>query len=166
LRAKEASTNAQYTMVFSVLPLMVTLPFLWYLALSTSRPMALMCLLSVTSLVSSAYTMYFVPATDPAAGHQQRRPSSRHKNKIPVLNATDTSPVNQYLPYLNAAIASLLVLASLAYRSRTDVPEGLWLFLLLPAAILGMVVLAKRSMTEIQSGLSDLQSMRYEYKGA
>ena len=80
--------------------------------------------------------------------------------------SSDESPINQYLPYLSGSISALLLLAAWAYRSRTDVPEGLWLFLLLPAVIFGMVFMARRSIIEIQTGLTELQGMRYEYKGA
>ena len=79
---------------------------------------------------------------------------------------TEESPINQYLPYLNAFISALLLLASWGYCSRTDVPEGLWLFLLLPGVIFGMVFMARSSISEIQVGLSELQGMKYEYKGA
>ena len=93
-------------------------------------------------------------------------PRQRQQSHRPVLMVEEESPINRYLPYLNAVIDALLLLASLAYCSRTDVPEGLWLFLLLPGVIFGMVFMARASMSEIQTGLSELQGMRYEYKGA
>jgi len=78
--------------------------------------------------------------------------------------------VHRYLPYLNVAINVLLGLAAWAYHSRTDVgggvPEGLSLFLLLPGVVFAMGWMARRSMREIQAGLSELQGLRYEYKGA
>jgi hypothetical protein len=82
------------------------------------------------------------------------------------LIVLDETPINQYLPYLSGSISALLLLAAWGYRPRTDVPEGLWLFLLLPAVIFGMVFMARRSIIEIQTGLTELQGMRYEYKGA
>ena len=100
--------------------------------------------------------------TGPSA--QQRRDHAFSQKSF--LLTSDESPINQYLPYLNAFICVMLFLASWAYRLRSDVPEGLWLFLLLPGVLFGMVFMARRSMSEIQSGLRELRGMRYEYKGA
>ena len=65
LSTRETKQNKQYVMSFSVLPLMVMLAFLRVLALSTSRAMTLACILSITSLLLSAYIMYFVPIGTP-----------------------------------------------------------------------------------------------------
>ena len=176
LQASETSNNAIYTMVFTVLPLIVVLPFLWYLSRSTTKSMALLCLLSVTSLISSAYIMYMIPVstalgslsgiTRTSSTAHQRRQHGAGFSQTSFLLTSDESPVNQYLPWLNAFISALLFLASWAHRSRSDVPEGLWLFLLLPGLVFGMVFMATRSMAEVHTGLSDLRRMRYGYKGA
>ena len=169
LRASESSTNAQYTLIFTALPLVVTLPFLWYLTLSTSKSMALLCLLSITSLASSSYIMFFVPvstSTSPSVAERSAPPNSRAEAARRKFALSDQSPINQYLPYLNASIDALLFLASMAYRRRTNVPEGLWLFLLLPGVMFAMVFMARRSINEISRGLDELQGLRYEYKGA
>ena len=153
---------------------MVILPFLWYLARSPTRSMALLCLLGITSLSSSAYIMYMIPVGTPlgslsslsrAASHVQRR-RDHAASRTSSLLTSDESPINQYLPYLNIFISVLLLLASWACRSRGDAPEGFWLFLLLPGIIFAMVFVARRSMSEVQTGLSELRGMRYEYKGA
>ncbi|OCT51611.1 hypothetical protein CLCR_09062 [Cladophialophora carrionii] len=174
LQASETSTNEIYTTVFTCLPLVILMPFLWYLSRSTSGTMVLLCLLGITSLISSAYIMYMVPVSTPlgslsnlpriASSAQQRRNYSSSQTSF--LLTSDQSPINQYLPYLNAFICALLFLASWGYWSRSDVPEGLWLFLLLPGVVFGMVFMAKRSMAEIETGLSELRGMRYQYKGA
>ncbi|KAK4940038.1 hypothetical protein LTR10_019775 [Elasticomyces elasticus] len=170
LRASESTTNAQYTLMFTALPLVVSLPFLWYLTLSTSRTMALLCLLSITSLASSSYIMFFVPVSTSSSSSVAERsapnPNSRAEAARRKFALSDQSPINQYLAYLNASIDALLFLASMAYRSRTNVPEGLWLFLLLPGVMFAMVFMARRSINEISRGLDDLQGLKYEYKGA
>lgn len=125
--------------------------------------MALLCLLSITSLASSAYIMYFVPVAPHSSNSRRTSDGLRQR---PVLVLAEESPVNQYLPYLNAFICALLLLGSWGYCSRTDVPEALWLFLLLPSVVFGMVFSARSSIGEIQAGLSELQGMKYEYKGA
>ncbi|KIV88383.1 hypothetical protein PV10_08070 [Exophiala mesophila] len=65
LSTRETKQNKQYVMIFSVLPLVVMLAFLRVLGLSTSRAMTLACILSITSLLLSAYIMYFVPIGTP-----------------------------------------------------------------------------------------------------
>ncbi|EXJ68308.1 uncharacterized protein A1O5_08923 [Cladophialophora psammophila CBS 110553] len=176
LQASETSTNAIYTMLFTGLPLIVTLPFMWYLSISTSRAMAFLCLLSITSLISSAYIMYMIPTSTPLGSlsvpprttpiTRQRQAHGTGLSQSAFLFASAESPIDQYLPYLNAFIGVLLFIASMGYRSRNDVPEGLWLFLLLPGLIFGMVFITRRSMSEVHAGLAELQGLRYDYRGA
>ncbi|KIX94433.1 uncharacterized protein Z520_09819 [Fonsecaea multimorphosa CBS 102226] len=178
LQASETSTNAIYTMVFTGLPLVVTLPFMWYLSRSTSRAMAFLCLLSITSLASSAYIMYMIPTSTPigslssgptrttSSTTRQRQAHGTGVSQGAFLLTSSESPINQYLPYLNAFIDALLFIASMGYRSRHDVPEGLWLFLLLPGLIFAMVFITRRSMSEVHAGLAELEGLRYEYRGA
>lgn len=174
LQASETSSNAIYMLLFTGLPLIVIVPFIWYLFSSTTKSMALLCLLSITSLVSSAYIMYMIPLGTPlgslstfprtAPGAQQRR--NHGGSQTSFLLTSDESPINQYLPYLNAFISALLFLGSWAYRSRTGTPDGFWIFLLFPGVIFMMVFIARRTMADVQSGLSELRGMRYGYKGA
>ena len=161
-------------LLFTGLPLVVILPFIWYLFLSTTRSMALLCLVSITSLISSAYIMYMIPLGTPLgplselprtkSSAQQRRDHGLSQTSF--LLTSDESPINQYLPYMNAFISALLFLSSWAYRSRNGAPDGFWVFLSFPGVIFVMVFLARRSMGEIQNGLSELRGMRYGYKGA
>lgn len=130
----------------------------------------MLCLLSITSLASSAYIMFFVPISTPQSSSVAERsaptPGSRADTIRRKFTLSDQSPINQYLPCLNASISALLFLASFGYRTRTNVPDGLWLFLLLPGVMFAMAFMARRSINEIQAGLDELQGMRYEYKGA
>ncbi|KAJ9607007.1 hypothetical protein H2200_009018 [Cladophialophora chaetospira] len=174
MQASETSSNAIYTLLFTGLPLVVILPFIRYLFLSTSSSMALLCLLSITSLVSSAYMMYMIPLGTPLGSLSKvlrPTPSAQQQrdhafSRTSFLLTSDESPINQYLPYLNAFISVLLFLASWAYRSRTGAPAGFWVVLLFPGINFIMVFMTKRSMAEVQTGLSELRGMRYEYKGA
>jgi hypothetical protein len=75
-------------------------------------------------------------------------------------------PVEVYLPYLNGAISGLLLLASWSLKRRTDSQEGLWVFLLLPAIMFAMVMIARKSMADVDAGITQLDGMKYNYKGA
>jgi hypothetical protein len=118
--------------------------------------------------------MYMIPVSTPlgslsaqsrtAPSPQQRRQQGLSQTSF--LLTSDESPINQYLPYLNAFISGLLFFASWAYRARSNVPEGLWLFFLLPGVIFAIVFMTRKSMAEVESGLSELRGMRYGYKGA
>ena len=75
-------------------------------------------------------------------------------------------PVRDFLPYLNGGMSSLLLIASWSLRGRQDRQEWLWLFLLLPAIIFAMVMIARKSIADVETGLTDLNGMRYDYRGA
>lgn len=160
LKAKEASENEQYTLIFSILPLTVTPPFIYYLfAGSRLRSMPLLCLLAITSLAASAYTMKFIPlysASSPGRAQLAR----------PALFVDSESPVQTLLPWLNLAIAVLLLLTSWAVQGRASAPDALWLFLLLPAMMLGVITVARKSIADVQVGIGELEGKKYEYKGA
>jgi len=160
LKGKEAKANEQYILIFSVLPLASTPPFIYYLfAGSRLRSTPLLCLLAITSLVASAYTMKFIPpysASSPGRAQLAR----------PALFVDSDSPVQTLLPWLNLAIAVLLLLASFAVRNRASAPETLWLFLMLPAVMLGVIMVARKSMSDIQAGIGELEGKKYDYKGA
>ena len=70
------------------------------------------------------------------------------------------------LPWLNLAITILLLVTSWAVKGRVSAPEPLWLFLLLPAVMLGAITVARKSMTDVQVGIGELEGKRYDYKGA
>lgn len=71
-----------------------------------------------------------------------------------------------YLPYLNGAISGLLLLASWSLKRRPDSQEGLWVFLLLPAIMFVMVMIVRKSMADVEAGITQLDGMKYNYKGA
>jgi hypothetical protein len=71
-----------------------------------------------------------------------------------------------YLPYLNGSISGLLLLASWSLKRRPDSQEGLWVFLLLPAIMFVMVMIVRKSMADVEAGITQLDGMKYNYKGA
>lgn len=64
LHSSNATTNLFYVRVFTALPLLAMLPFSYYLTLGATRVAFLPCVLAVTSLAASAFTMGFVPHSD------------------------------------------------------------------------------------------------------
>ncbi len=155
LRSKEDEQNAQYNLIFSVLPLTVILPFVVYLPSCTPRT-SLFCLLAITSLLSTSFIMRYLPV---APSHLKL------KQPRPYYIEVD-GPVELYLPYLNGGVSVLLLLASWSLRRRPNSQEGLWVFLLLPAIMFAMIMIARKSMADVEAGITQLSGMKYDYKGA
>jgi hypothetical protein len=82
------------------------------------------------------------------------------------MNIEIDRPVEMYLPYLNGGICGLLLLESWSLRRRPDTQEGLWVFLLLPTIMFAMIMVARKSMADVEAGIAQLDSMKYNYKGA
>jgi hypothetical protein len=92
--------------------------------------------------------------------------SQHARGRARQINIEIDGPVEVYLPYLNGGISGLLLLASLSLKRRTDSQEGLWVFLLLPGIMFAMIMVARKSMADVEAGISQLDSMKYLYKGA
>lgn len=153
LQTKDAQVNELYRLIFSILPLTVILPFVYYLSF-TSRSTTLLCIMAMTSLVSTAYTMWYIPFQHTTAGLGRAG-----------LNLED-GPLDQFLPYLNPIISLFLCLAAWRLKQQERGPEGLWLFLLMPSALLVMVTVVRRSIVDVQTGIGELSGMKYHYRGA
>ena len=82
------------------------------------------------------------------------------------INIEVDGPVEKFLPYLNGGICGLLLLESWSLKRRPDSQEGLWVFLLLPTLMFAMVMVARKSMADVEAGIAQLDSMKYNYKGA
>lgn len=76
------------------------------------------------------------------------------------------SPLTQYLPYLDAFLSVLLVVLAGGFRGRSDLPDGWWAFFLLPGLAFVIVLAVRTTINDVQKGLTELQGMRYGYKGA
>lgn len=77
-------------------------------------------------------------------------------------------PLIKSLPFLNGVINVLLTLSSwlIRGRGRAGVPEQMWLYLLLPCIMLGMVEMARWTIFAEHQELGRLKGLRYGYKGA
>ncbi|KEF55964.1 uncharacterized protein A1O9_07544 [Exophiala aquamarina CBS 119918] len=175
LRSSETATNVQYTVFFTALPIITILVFIYFLFLSTKKSVTLACLLSITSLLATAYIMYMIP-TGAALFTNPVRPrldlsavALRRRGRqidLPDFFGGADSPLTQYLPYLNTFLSVLLALLALGFRGKSGVPDGIWAFFLLPGMVFAIVLVVRASINDIQKGLTELQGMRYDYKGA
>ena len=102
-QAEDAQKNELYRNAFLSIPLISTLFFLYMFVVASTARQRLIALLSISSMISAAYILKFMPIEAPA-----------RKGKRPVYQVeADKGPVQRYMVYLNAAQAGLLLLAAL-----------------------------------------------------
>lgn len=153
LQAEDARKNDLYRKVFLAVPLIGALFFLYTLFFnSATAQQVLAAVLSVSSLLCTAYILHFMPLGAP-----------ERKGKRPIYQLQAAKgPVEKYLVHLNAALAGLLLLAA-AVSWRKGAGEDAWREAL-PAIVLAMTVFARQQLAPLD--LEELQKAKYDYKGA
>ena len=132
----------------------------------------LISVLSMTSLIATAYILVFVPNTRPASS---KKASSRRQL------ASEPGPVHHYIEYLNGGLSLLIGLNAISFKDKPGVHEGFWLLCFLPVGEhLGtlkdvfasdtltvsffVIILARRLMLSVD--VDELEELKYRYKGA
>lgn len=177
LLQEDTQQNALYSLIFTILPLLFILPFVFTLPTSP-----LVSILGITSLLISAGRMRFSSAPpspsplDPASpltGAAVTRWFQLTDFEHRILDAVpEDGPLSAALPWLNGAICAVLCLTAMVlyWRGSSMVGTGFsdekWVVCLLPGAACGMVEVAIRSMRDVEKGVGELKRLRYRYKGA
>jgi hypothetical protein len=112
LQVQDESTSEFYRKIFLVVPILSCLA---YPVLAPSSFGTTTLVLCVSSLLASAYTLWAMPP-----------PSKQTVFVAP-------SPLEQYLPTLNAVLAGLLALGPVATKGQGAVTEGYFILYFLPA---------------------------------
>lgn len=147
--------NAEYTLIFTILPLVTAAAFLpALLSSSATTYQRTLCFLSIMSLLASAYIMKYIPL---------RRPNRKDKGLVREVEE-DSTPLGRHLIPANAALCALLTLASCFIGGWKQSDGVQWIPYLVPGAVLGTIWVAQRVMTSVDVG--QLEDLRYEYKGA
>ncbi|KAI9751159.1 MAG: 54S ribosomal protein L9, mitochondrial [Chaenotheca gracillima] len=188
LRTRNASQNTLYTNMFLALPLILTLPYLRLIVLSSTAPgnVSLPSLLSLTSLLSTAYIFRYI----------RFEKLKRQANNLSLPEwAADEGPLNLYLPWLNALICTILGFVALwQWHGSTstverstgggervlwlipsgktipmptildDIRKGLAIDTLIFVVIYAIIMFARYTMQSVD--VSELERLRYSYKGA
>lgn len=132
----------------------------------------LISVLSMTSLIATAYILVFVPNT--------RTPSSKKASSQRQL-ASELGPVHQYIEYLNGGLSLLIGLNAISFRDKQGVHEGFWLLCFLPVGehfgtledvfpadtltvSFAVIIFARRLMLSVD--VDELEDLKYRYKGA
>ncbi|KAI9170954.1 hypothetical protein HJFPF1_00433 [Paramyrothecium foliicola] len=177
--AENASRNDQFRLVLLVIPLLAAVPYL--VSLVTRPAAALLALLGLTSLFSSALLVYrqapavtgFAPLDAWVRGEDARLAARRDADRLlarrrrggPLAVApVADSPLDTYLPYLNLGLAAVIVLMGLVAGPRTAefgfVGMGNW-----PALVYANNLVAKAIMGSVDPEKT-LSALKYRYKGA
>ncbi|KAL9095669.1 MAG: hypothetical protein Q9165_002101 [Trypethelium subeluteriae] len=161
LSTQDAVQNALYTKAFLALAL---LPLPWYLTTLFSHPTTqdlLVVMLSVTSLLSTAYIVCYIPP---------RKIDKKGKRPVYIAEREEAvGPVRKNLIWLVAALCAALVIDSISVARKLGNDESwvtdprIW-WISLPSVIFGLVMFARSQMTPIDT--TELQRARYPYKGA
>ncbi|KAL2753731.1 hypothetical protein ACRALDRAFT_1071860 [Sodiomyces alcalophilus JCM 7366] len=165
LAAENTARNIQFQRLLLALSLLSTIPFLL-------DPFSSSSLLSLTSLMSTAYLLHILPPAETGLSfldalvsprkttlRAQRRDAAR-----PFLPLSDKSPLEAYLPYLNIVLCGLAALSS-ALAPGKGKPEGLIKLGYLPTLVYSVVLVAKMVMGGVDPE-GELGPLRYGYKGA
>ncbi|KAJ9141880.1 hypothetical protein NKR23_g7502 [Pleurostoma richardsiae] len=167
LAAQNAARNAQFRQLLLALPLLSAAPYLLALLRpspsSSSSPSV--SLLALSSLASTAYLLYVLPPTLTGIPYLDRRGSRAGAGRGEREGGKPSSPLEQHLPYLNLALCGVLVLAGLLTGRGKGAGALGALGNYLPAAVYGVVLLAKTVMAGVDPE-AELGGLKYEYKGA
>ncbi|KAK5997817.1 hypothetical protein PT974_00179 [Cladobotryum mycophilum] len=182
LSQENALRNEQFSRFLLLLPLATTAAYIRPLL----RPgTAVFALLSITSLLVTAFLLYRLPATETgivpldtwAHSSSSSNNSTARRNTFPsraglrgmagrgLPIGAGRSPLEKYLPYMNLALTVLLMLMGLVRGDDRGGGFG-WVSMgNLPALIYSVIVTSKIVMAGVDPE-RDLAGLRYEYKGA
>lgn len=153
LQTKDDASNALYRKAFLAIPLTGAVFFLYSLLVaSTTAQQRLLALLSLTSLLCTAYILHFQPL---------ERPDRKGKKAVYKVEA-ERGPLERYLIPLNAGLVGLLQLAAVLSWRRGEAEAG-WRQSL-PALIYGLSMFVRWQLAPVD--LEELKGARYELKGA
>ncbi|KAG9256330.1 uncharacterized protein F5Z01DRAFT_505684 [Emericellopsis atlantica] len=157
LAEENASRNAFFARVLLCLPIAACLP---YLPTLFHAKMRMLSVLSITSLLSTAFLLWRYPTTQTGIEILDKL----HTKGKPKAKVLDRSPLETWLPYLNLGLAVMLVLMGLLVKS--DATSFGWISMgNLPVIIYAVALVCKVVMASVDPE-SELSSLKYEYKGA
>ncbi|KAK8920028.1 hypothetical protein VCV18_008861 [Metarhizium anisopliae] len=169
LAAQNRQTNTSFATVLLALPALSTIPYLPLLLRGPPNPV--IAVLSLTSLLSTAYILYKLPPPEtgiaPLDAWVQRGGVPEASETIRRLKrgaGPDKSPLEMYLPYLNCVLSGVLVVLGLVL-GRGD-GSFAWIGMgNLPAIVYGVVLVAKVVMGSVDPE-RELGGLKYGFKGA
>jgi len=83
----------------------------------------LISLLSMSSLIATAYILVFVPNT---------RANKSNSEEPRKQLQSERGPIHKYISHLNGGLSLLIATNAFGFRDKRGVHEGFWLLCLLP----------------------------------
>ena len=184
LAAQNAARNAQFRLFLLLLPAFSALPYLLALFRGPGAVMVVP-VLGLSSLACTAWTLLALPPGITGIAALDAWVSGDNSSHNNFNNSNNTllqqqrlirpSPLETYLPYLNAALCAVLILLELAgggggggRSAETETAQQPWGHVALGnlPAIVYVVVLAAKAVMGGVDPERELGALRYEYKGA
>lgn len=171
--------NEQFRRLLLAVPALAAVPFLIACFSSSSPSTAIVSLLGVSSLATTAFLVHQQTPTKTGIRVLDAWSGADVKGKGPetatAFRLSDWSgaggrppPLEQYLPFLNLGLCTMLLLSLFLPRrgpSATTSSTPYQLLGSLPAAVYGVVLVSKVTMAGVDPE-RELNRLRYEYKGA
>ncbi|RAH74664.1 uncharacterized protein BO66DRAFT_312589 [Aspergillus aculeatinus CBS 121060] len=146
--------NSEYSIIFAAIPLLSAAIYLLPLLSSSSATIdRCVALVSVLSLLATAHIMRYLP---------HRRHDSKGKRRM--VDSNGHTQAQQLLPLVNAASCVSLVLIHFVFTSKESWFSTELITSSVPGAMLATVWVASRVMSSVD--IKDLETLRYNYKGA
>ncbi|CAG7917207.1 unnamed protein product [Penicillium olsonii] len=149
LQRQNDTRNAQYSVIFTALPLLAALVFVPSVLSAFSPLERLFSLLGLVSLVITAYIMRCSPLQD----RKGKKPMNVRNERIARFHAA-----------LVPGAGAVSVLLGLVYLSAGPSYSIRPVLYLVPGAMLATILLAQKVMRSVD--LTSLQDLQYNYKGA
>jgi hypothetical protein len=128
---------------------------------------SILSILSISSLLSTAYLLFTLPPGITSisfldALNKKKDPESNHREMLRNVLLHPDGPIAEYLPLLNGVLCMILGFLGMVFRGRQEV---WWGFGWLPAVVYSVVLLAKVVMGSVDPE-AELGGLKYEFKGA
>jgi hypothetical protein len=163
LRLQNETWNKTYTKILFALPLVSILPYIISLLNSASKRPPLLSLLSITSLLSTAYLVYIFPSETTGLNVVDQH-SKVVKSRQEKLGQGEDGPIRKYLPILNVALCIMILGLGKLVSAKDD--GGEWIILnALPTGAYTVVILGKWVMAGVDPE-RELTELKYDLKGA
>ncbi|EPE29475.1 hypothetical protein GLAREA_00635 [Glarea lozoyensis ATCC 20868] len=163
LRTQNDTWNKTYTKILLALPLVSIIPYILALFSDTSKRPPLLSLLSITSLLSTAYLVYIFPPETTGLSFVDKQ-SKVVRSRQERLAQGEDGPIRRYLPILNVALCVAILGLGRLVSDKGD--GGEWIILSgLPAGASVVVLLGKWVMGSVDPE-RELAELKYELKGA
>lgn len=166
LAQQNAARNQQFRLFLLAVPALSAVPYL----LGLGRPGRLdgfVALLALTSLASTAWMLYALPpgVTGVVALDRWSGAGSQQQQRKQQPLSLPKSPLEAYLPYLNAGLCLVLMATGLLSPAHAPQHWGHVGLGNLPAVVYVVVLAAKMTMGSIDPE-EELSALKYDYKGA